>query len=58
MGLLEEWSETDARFVIDAPIDPGTEIRWDVPGTTISGKGKVAFTRAVESPLRASFVKA
>jgi cellulose synthase (UDP-forming) len=56
MGLLEEWSETDARFVLDNPIEPGTEIRWDVPGTTISGKGTVAFTRAVESPLRASFV--
>jgi hypothetical protein len=56
MGLLEEWSETDARFVLDNPIEPGTEVRWDVPGTTISGKGKVAFTRAVESPLRASFV--
>ena len=56
MAILEEWSETDARFVLDAALDPGTEIRWDVPGTTISGKGKVAFTRAVESPLRASFV--
>ena len=56
MGLLEEWSETDARFVVDNPLEPGAEIRWDVPGTTISGHGRVAFTRAVESPLRASFV--
>lgn len=56
MGLLEEWSGTDARFVLDNPIEPGTQIRWDVPGTTVSGKGVVAFTRSVESPLRASFV--
>jgi hypothetical protein len=56
MGLLEEWSETDARFVLDAALEPGTLLRWDVPGTTISGKGTVAFTRTVESPLRASFV--
>ena len=56
MGLLEEWSETDARFVLDMPLEPGTRLRWDVPGTSISGRGSVAFTRAVESPLRASFV--
>ncbi len=56
MGLLEDESDGGARFILDSPIAPGTEVLWDVPGTTISGKGEVVFSRSVESSLRPSFV--
>ena len=56
IGLLEEESEQGARFILDAPVEPGTRLRWEVPGTAIAGKGHVVFTRSLESPLRASFV--
>jgi cellulose synthase (UDP-forming) len=55
MGLLEEESAGGARFIVENPIDPGTTLRWDVPGTTVSGQGVVVFSRSIESPLRASF---
>jgi cellulose synthase (UDP-forming) len=56
MGLLEEESRGGARLIVENPIDPGTLMRWEVPGTTIAGKGTVVFSRALESPLRVSFV--
>ena len=56
MGLLEEESRTGVRLILENPIEPGTTMRWDVPGTTMSGKGVVIFSRAVESTLRVSFV--
>jgi cellulose synthase (UDP-forming) len=56
IGLLEEESQGGARFILDNPLEPGTDIRWEVPGTTIAGRGTVVFSRSVESPLRASFV--
>jgi len=56
MGLLEEESEGGVRLILENPIDPGTTMKWDVPGTTIAGTGTVVFSRAVESPLRVSFV--
>ena len=56
MGLLEEESRGGVRLVLENPVEPGTTMRWDVPGTTISGKGTVIFSRALESPLRVSFV--
>jgi hypothetical protein len=31
-------------------------MKWEVPGTTIAGRGTVVFSRSLESPLRASFV--
>ena len=56
MGLLEEESRGGVRLILENPIEPGTPLRWDVPGTSISGKGWVVFSRSIESPLRASFV--
>ena len=56
MGLLEEESRNGVRLIVESPIEPGTVMRWDVPGTTISGRGTVVFTRALESPLRLNFV--
>ena len=56
MGLLEEESRGGVRLILENPIEPGTVMRWDVPGTTISGRGTVIFSRAMESPLRVSFV--
>ena len=56
MGLLEEESRSGVRLILENPIEPGTTMRWDVPGTTVSGRGVVVFSRAVESPLRVSFV--
>ena len=56
MGLLEEESRSGVRLILENPIEPGTTMRWDVPGTTISGRGVVIFSRAMESPLRVSFI--
>ena len=56
MGLLEEESRTGVRLILESPVEPGTVVRWDVPGTTISGRGIAVFSRALESPLRLSFV--
>ena len=56
MGLLEDESRSGVRLILENPIEPGTVVRWDVPGTTISGRGVVIFSRAMESPLRLSFV--
>ncbi len=56
IGLLEEESDGGARFILDDPVEPGTMMRWEVPGTSIAGTGRVVFSRSIESPLRASFV--
>lgn len=56
MGLLEDESSRGVRLILENPIEPGTVMRWDVPGTTIAGRGTVVFSRAMESPLRVSFV--
>ena len=56
IGLLEEESSGGVRLILENPIEPGTEMKWEVPGTTIAGQGIVVFSRSVESPLRVSFV--
>ena len=56
MGLLEEESAGGVRLILENPIELGTLLRWDVPGTSISGTGWVVFSHSIESPLRASFV--
>jgi cellulose synthase (UDP-forming) len=55
VGLVEEVSAGGARLVTDAPLAPGTAIRFAVPGTEIRGSGRVVFTRALETPLGISF---
>ena len=56
IGLLEEESPGGVRFVLENPIEPGTLMKWEVPGTTIAGTGTAVFSRSVESPLRVSFI--
>lgn len=56
IGLLEEESVGGVRLILENPIEPGTTMRWEVPGTTIAGQGTVVFSRSVESPMRVSFV--
>lgn len=56
MGLLEEESRGGVRLILASPIEPGTTMRWEVPGTPVAGRGTVIFSRAIESPLRVNFV--
>jgi cellulose synthase (UDP-forming) len=54
-ALLEEVSLSGARFLVDKPIAPGSAIRFEVPGTTLTGTGQVVFTTALESPMSERF---
>lgn len=56
MGLLDEESRGGVRLILEQPVEPGTELRWEVPGTTIAGRGIVVFSRSLESPMHVSFV--
>jgi cellulose synthase (UDP-forming) len=55
LGLLEEMSGSGARLILDAPVQPGMRVRYDVPGTGIVGSGTVIFNRAFESPSSVRF---
>lgn len=55
VALLEEVSTSGARFLMDAPVEPGTIIRFDVPGTKLSGQGMVVFNRAFSSPVHVRY---
>jgi hypothetical protein len=54
-GMLDEISATGARLVLDAPVAPGTAVGFEVPGTTLRGRGKVVFSTALESPMGVRF---
>jgi cellulose synthase (UDP-forming) len=53
--MLEELSPTGARIVGDQPIPPGTEVEYVVPGTSLTGRGIVRFSRALETALAIQF---
>ena len=53
--LLEEMSDRGVRIVGDQPIAPGTEVTFEVPGTTIAGQGVVRFSRALETSMAIQF---
>ena len=55
MGMLEELSDEGARLVLESPLEPGTRVTYDVPGTPIAGRGVVMFNRAFESPTNVRF---
>ena len=55
LGMLEELSDDGARLVLESPLEPGTRVTYDVPGTTIAGRGVVMFNRAFESPTNVRF---
>jgi hypothetical protein len=40
---------------MENPLEPGTPIRYEVPGTALSGRGTVVFSRAFESPMNVRF---
>jgi hypothetical protein len=50
IGMLEEMSAAGARLILANPIEPGSRVTYDVPGTDIDGAGTVVFNRAFESP--------
>lgn len=50
LGMLEEVSMEGARLILECPIQPGTRVSYDVPGTAVAGSGTVVFNRAFESP--------
>ena len=56
MALLEDVSPHGARLLMEAPVEPGRTVSYEVPGTQFSGSGTVVFNRALESPLRVRFV--
>jgi cellulose synthase (UDP-forming) len=55
MGLLEEVSRQGARLILENPIEPGSQIAYEVPGTQLRGQGIVVFSRAFESPMQVRF---
>ena len=53
--ILEEMSDGGARLVGDAPIEPGTQVTFDVPGARISGAGTVRHVQALQTPIAVLF---
>ena len=49
LGMLEEMSGSGARLILENPIEPGSRVTYDVPGTGIAGSGTVVFNRLFES---------
>lgn len=56
MAFLEDLSESGARLVMDRLVEPGTLIRFRVPGTGAERAGRVVFAQAVETPLGGRYV--
>ena len=56
IGLLQERSTSGVRLVLESPLTPGSAIRWDVPGTTLSGRGTVVFSRAQPAVMGESYI--
>jgi cellulose synthase (UDP-forming) len=51
IALLENVSARGARLIMEKPLEPGTPVRFEVPGTSLGGRGTVVFNRAFESPM-------
>ena len=56
LALLEDLSPGGARLLMETPVQPGTIVDFEVPGTTFSGRGRVVFNRILESPMKVRFV--
>ena len=56
LALLEDVSARGARLLMEVPVPPNRLVQFDVPGTTISGNGRVVFNRTLESPMKVRFV--
>jgi cellulose synthase (UDP-forming) len=55
VALLENVSTHGARLIMENALEPGTPVRFEVPGTSLSGRGTVVFSRAFESPMNVRF---
>ncbi|MFN2564588.1 MAG: glycosyltransferase [Gemmatimonadaceae bacterium] len=55
IALLEDVSAQGARLIMENPLEPGTPVRYEVPGTSLAGRGTVVFSRAFESPMNVRF---
>jgi hypothetical protein len=55
IALLEDVGAHGARLVMENPLEPGTPVRYDVPGTSLTGRGTVVFSRPFESPMNVRF---
>jgi hypothetical protein len=55
IALLENVSPQGARLIMENPLDAGTPLRFEVPGTSLAGRGTVVFSRAFESPMNVRF---
>lgn len=55
VALLENVSSHGAQLIMEKPLEDGTPLRFDVPGTALSGRGRVVFSRAFESPMNVRF---
>jgi cellulose synthase (UDP-forming) len=55
IALLENVSSHGARLIMENPLEPGTPVRFEVPGTSLGGRGTVVFSRAFESPMNVRF---
>ena len=55
MLILEDLSAGGARLVGDAPIAPGTSIRFDVPGAAVARRGIVRHVQALQTPVAVLF---
>ncbi|HEX6559513.1 MAG TPA: hypothetical protein VF021_08620, partial [Longimicrobiales bacterium] len=48
-------SSGGARLLLEHDVEPGTAIRFEVPGTHLAGTGEVVFARMLESPMSVRF---
>jgi cellulose synthase (UDP-forming) len=53
--VLEELDRDGARFIGDVPIAPGTEVHFEVPGSTLSGIGVVRHVQTLETSVAVLF---
>jgi cellulose synthase (UDP-forming) len=51
VGVLEDTSRSGARIIVEQQIDPGSIIRFEVPGGALHGAGTVAHATRLETPL-------
>lgn len=55
MMILEELSTTGARLIGDAPLNPGTEISFDVPGAGVARTGTIRHVQALKTSVAVLF---
>jgi hypothetical protein len=56
IGVLEDISRKGARIIAEHHVEPGSVIRFQVPGATIQGAGTVAHATTLETPLGERYI--